>query len=227
MKTSSSQHVRSYRHSRTCDFTAQVSVLVGPDEQLFLIHEDLICAKSNFFAAACSDSKRWVEGKEKQVRLPEVNPSVFQSYLSWVYSTSLNITELTTDQIDQDQLPDTRNRNVAKHLELYFLGDVLDDVRLRNKVMQILVLDTDNAPCLQTIARVWEKTPEDSPVRRMIVDRAVLRTKRENLIANMTRYPANFVQHVAVKLLQEVSTKEKEVFQAKLPSYLVPVEKVD
>lgn len=56
------------------------------------------------------------------------------------------------------------------------------------------------------------------------MDRAALRTKRENLNANMTRYPANFVQQVAVKLLQEAPTKPCEVFEAKLPSYLEPVE---
>lgn len=183
----------------------------------------MICAKSKFFAAACS--KRWVKGKEKQVRLPEVHPSVFQGYLSWVYSTSINIAELTTYHIDL--LPDPQGREVAKYFELYFLSDVLDDVRLRNEVLQTLVLDTHHFPCPQTITRVWAKTPAGSPARRMLVDRAVLRSKRSSLAAKMTDYPESFVQQVAIKLLKEVPTQNIEVFKAKIPSYLEPVELED
>lgn len=112
---------------------------------------------------------------------------------------------------------------MAKYLELYLLSDILDDIRLRNKVLQTLVLNTATTPCPQTMARVWEKTPEDSPVRRMLVDRATLRTKRTYLLANLTEYPEDFVQQVALKLLQEVPTKDKEVFEAKLPLYSEPV----
>lgn len=81
---------------------------------MFLVHKDIICAKSKFFAAACSE--RWVEGKEKQVRLPEVDPTVFESHLSWVYSTSLNIAELTTERIDA--LLGANAQEVAKYLDV-------------------------------------------------------------------------------------------------------------
>jgi hypothetical protein len=40
---------------RTCNFNDQISVLVGPDEQFSLVHKDMICAESKFFAAACSE----------------------------------------------------------------------------------------------------------------------------------------------------------------------------
>jgi hypothetical protein len=40
-------------------------------------------------------------------------------------------------------------------------------------------------------------------------------------------FPRGFVLQVAVSLLQEVPAKGKELLEAKLPSYLEPVEKVD
>jgi hypothetical protein len=43
----------------------------------------------------------------------------------------------------------------------------------------------------------------------------------------MTEYPESFVQQVAVALLQEVPTQNREIFTAKLPSYLEPVEQED
>lgn len=181
----------------------------------------MICAKSKFFAAACS--KRWIEAKEKQVRLPDVHPPVFQSYLSWVYSTSLNTVEPTNDDIDE--ITNEKDRAVARYVELYLLGDALDDVHLRNRVMKTLVLDTTTVPCLQTVHRVWEHTPDSSLIRKMILDRAISRTKRAYLVDNLTQHPETFVQQVALTLLQGAQKLSREAFEAKLPSYLEPVEK--
>jgi hypothetical protein len=186
---------------------------------VFLVHKEVICAKSKFFAAGCSE--RWAEGKEKQVALPDVEASIFQSYLTWVYCGQLNITCFSNEDINK--LSCQSSRAVAKYLELYFLGDVLDDVRLRNKVLQTLVLGADNMLHVQTVQRVWEKTPNNSPVRRMMVDRATLRGQRTHLLENLTKFPEDFVQQVAAALLREVPTKDQEVFKEKLPSYLEPV----
>ena len=207
---------------RTCDFTDQISVLVGPNEQAFLVLKDIICAKSKFFAAACSE--RWVEGKEKKVTLPDVSASVLQSYLVWVYCGRLDITCVSSEDIDY--LPNERCEIAAKYFELYFLGDAFDDIRLRNRVSETIVLDIRDTLSPSIVTRVWEKTPDSSPARRMIVDRAYLRGKRTFLLDNLTKFPQDFVQQVAAVLLQEVPTKEKDVFTAKLPSYLEPLEKV-
>lgn len=198
-------------------------MLVGPSEQVFTVHKEVICANSKFFRAACSE--RWIEGKEKKIKLPDVEASLFRCYLVWVYGAKIDVERFTNEEIDN--LSGGVGVLVAKYLELYILGDVLDDVRLRNKVLQTLVLDTKTALYPQTVARVWEKTPDNSPVRRMFVDRAVLRTSCKYFSAYMTEYPESFVQQVAVALLQEVPTQNREIFTAKLPSYLEPVEQED
>jgi len=66
------------------DYNSTVKVLVGPEEQPFVVYKDLICASSKFFKAACS--KRWTEGQEKLIRLPEVEPKNFQGYVAWLCS---------------------------------------------------------------------------------------------------------------------------------------------
>ena len=180
----------------------------------------MICAKSKFFKAVCSE--HWVEGKEKKVRLPEVDPSVFQGYLSWVYSTSLSIVGITTDEFDK--LSGTQIQAIAQYFELYLLGDVLNDISLRNTVLQTIVLDTRGAPNPKTVVRMWEKTPFNSPLRRMLVDHAVLREERAYLVDNLTRYPEGFVQQVAIASLQQVPIKNRDVYKEKLPSYLEPAE---
>ena len=216
------QSVRPNNRRRTCNFTDQISVLVGHGGQLFLVHKDIICAKSDFFSAARSE--RWQRGSQQTIRLPDVDPSVFQSYLSWVYSTSLNIAELTNEYIQS--IPESR-QDVAKYIELYLVEDVLGDVRLRNKAIQTLVRDTSGIPYYSTLNRLWDKTPEKSPIREMIVRRATLRTPRVYLSSNLTKYPEDFVQQLAASLLQLVPTKDKEIFEKELPSYLEPVAKID
>jgi hypothetical protein len=71
-------------HLSDCEYNNTISVLVGEKKQLFTVYKDIICASSKFFKAACSE--RWVEGKEKKVLLPEVEPKFFQSYVAWLYS---------------------------------------------------------------------------------------------------------------------------------------------
>jgi hypothetical protein len=88
-----------------------------------------------------------------------VDPPIFQSYVSWAYSPSLNIAELTADEIGGFSARE-ECRLVAKCLELYILGDVLDDIRLRNKVLQTLALDIRNIIFPEIVVRAWEKTPE-------------------------------------------------------------------
>jgi hypothetical protein len=56
-----------------------VSILTGEEEQQFTVHKDSICAKSKFFKAACSE--RWIEGKQKVVKLPDVTARDFQTYV--------------------------------------------------------------------------------------------------------------------------------------------------
>jgi hypothetical protein len=107
-----------------------------------------------------------LRGKEKKVTLPDVDSSVLRSYLSWVYSGQVDVSSISDEALAIDGEADVseRARNGAKYLELYILGDVLDDVRLRNKAIQTLIMDTVCYPRASTTRRVWDKTPETSPI---------------------------------------------------------------
>lgn len=65
-----------------------ITVLIGEEEQKFLVHKDVACSKSPFFKAAC-DERKWSEGKEGVVKLPEHDPETFSLFLPWVYSDKL------------------------------------------------------------------------------------------------------------------------------------------
>lgn len=202
-----------------------ITVLVGPAEQQFIVHKNIICARSKFFEAACSE--RWLKSAKKLIALPEVLPQVFQKYLSWAYSGELDLSWAASKDMDTLKVVDgllyETDRMVARGIELYLLGDRLDDIGLRNKTIRMLVSDTSKLPRPSTAHRVWDNTPENSPIRRMIVDRATMLTKRTFLAQSLAKYPEDFVQQVALSLLEDVPTKNKECFMAKLPTYLEEV----
>lgn len=58
-------------------------VLVGPALVEYIVPQVLLVEKSDFFRAACS--KGWKKAEERLVRLPEMNPTVFDDYLHWLY----------------------------------------------------------------------------------------------------------------------------------------------
>jgi hypothetical protein len=153
--------------------------------------------------------------------LPDIDASVFQCYLTWVYCGRLDVKCISIAAIDD--LHYKIDRNIIRHLELYILGDVLDDVRLRNSVLRTLVTKIQSLGSPEGLKLVWEKMPDNAPIRRMLVDRATLRTRQDYLIENVAQYPESFVQQVTATLLQGVPGRSKEVFEARLPSYLETV----
>lgn len=89
-----------------CHYENTISVLVGDKKQLFTVYKDVICASSKFFKAACSE--RWIEGKEKKISLPEVEPALFRSYVAWLYSGNYQLGVSKDDTVDaQDSALDT------------------------------------------------------------------------------------------------------------------------
>lgn len=176
----------------------------------FSIHKDFLVAKSKFFEAACSP--RW-STDDGSIRLPDTQPEVFRAYLEWIYSDDVEFIRDVEDDVD------TPSREQALFCELYLLADTLDDVRLRNKVMEILVKQTRGMPDLSTLKRVYQRTPSNSPFREMLVDRAVLQLGGDEFARTISDYPPEFVQEVAMLLMFSKCHTAKDKLIAKLPDY--------
>lgn len=178
------------------DYDSMITVLVGAAEQRFTVHKDVICVKSKFFRNACS--KRWPEGEEKIVRLPKARSTrAFQIYMDWTYTN-----ELVIDNVDR---PTAGTRLVDNLIEIYLLGDVLDDVKLRNKALELLNVQcnaSDRCPHWTQCTLIWDHTASDSSLRKYLVDRIVTLLSLAEFKRSVANYPADLVQQVATMLME-------------------------
>jgi hypothetical protein len=203
-----------------CDYKSTIDVLVGSQDDLFVVYKDVICVSSKFFKAACS--QRWVGGKEKKVRLPEVEPKIFQSYVAWLYSGDYQM------QACREDAEKVKHSALDAAIELYLLGDILDDICFRNKMMDVLVChDLKRVPSTNTLRELWKRTPPTSPLRKMYIDRFILRVNREGFAQNLKGYPQELVQEIALSSLKRLETKTLKAFTAELVSFLEPVPEDD
>lgn len=108
-------------------------------------------------------------------------------------------------------------------VDLYLLGDVLDDVKLRNKAMQLLSAQVMH-PRPETVGRIWENTPTTSILRKWTLDITIFNLARQCFADNAEDYPADFVMQMATRLLEQTKTiggkKTKERLAS--PEYLEP-----
>jgi hypothetical protein len=180
-----------------------ITILVGEDEHRFTVHKDMLCAKSKFFRAACSE--RWASGVEKAVRQPEGTAEDFQIYVEWVYTSKIS---LHTEEIDKQQ---------AKLMDMYILGDVVDDYQLRNASMRRLIANTRKEMTILTsrqVHKVYEATTTGSPLRKFIVNWLLSSFDRDDLKASIASEPAEFVRELALAALQRIEPEgTDEVFE--------------
>lgn len=134
----------------------------------------------------------------------------FESYINWAYSDTL-VAESTMD------------RNIKMMIDLYLLGDRLEDIKLRNKTLKALhsyaTIDQIH-PNAQDTTKLWHGTPPSSLLRTWVLDVTVSRLGRKSFEDNLTNYPSEFVQELALKALQKIPTIAPKEFQAKLPLYV-------
>jgi hypothetical protein len=197
------------------DYNSIHPVLVDPEEERFLVYQQIISLESKFFNAACR--KEWKEGAEKLVRLPEVEPGMFRSYLNWVYTGDLAVDVSVADA------EETANElKFRGFIELYVLGDTLDDLRLRNSAMKIIV-NGNHQLGPKSITWAFENTPTASLMRKQLVRVAATRWSREKYIKQEELYPADFVRALALQLMQLKSDSDRlshTSFLNMLPEFL-------
>lgn len=177
------------------DFTKRFTACVGPDEDAtdFELHEEVLCASSPFFRAALS-RHGFLECKERVVRLPELDPKVFNLYTQWSYTGKV----ASLQPRESDRGGTKRRQELAR---LYVVAQFLGDTRLRNAIVDIWIANdrsTDKGPGVELISFLYENTPQDCPLMRLIKDWHVCHPQGDWLARTHHELPKQFLVDLAV-----------------------------
>ncbi|KAK3717457.1 hypothetical protein LTR37_005847 [Vermiconidia calcicola] len=194
---------------RKLDLYEEVMVLVGPSKTRATVPKCILTRSSDFLAACCKGE--WKEAKTKTIKLPEIDPDSFSIYLQWLYKSEL----VTVEQGCHDEAGvrdlsgDEKFRIAGKELmallKLAVLADKLGDLELSNATVDALkhAMDTlDCGPGVEEIPLVYEQLPENSPIRRMMVDNYTVIVTPKYLMDNKKLFPPDFFFDLMMNLVK-------------------------
>lgn len=169
-------------------------VLVGTEEQRFLIHTAVACANSSFFKVSCSEN--WIEGQERLVRLPEHTAQTFEVFIHWAYSRELDLSTMDDEKLlaEAEQLFFTPP-SYYNCAQVWSLAHYLGSPELQNRVIDRMIeklLVSDSGVSNFSLQYIWSISPPDSPIRNLMID-ATVRMKRR-LPANLEELPTEIVR---------------------------------
>lgn len=172
-----------------------------------MVHEGIITNHSKFFEATCG--RPWKEATERIIRLPEEEPSNFETYMHWVYAgivrpIAQEAFESALADDNNDCIPQCWLTLVGELAELYTIADRLDDRGLRNAIIDSILNDSDRSqlgPTVSAIQIAYSATAAGSMLRKLMVD-YLLRSPDEHrkswLEATRESLPDDFIFDIAL-----------------------------
>ncbi|GIZ44347.1 hypothetical protein CKM354_000754700 [Cercospora kikuchii] len=158
--------------------TTLVKIIVGNEKsgiKTFTVPREQVCAHSNYLAGALK--RDFKESKEKTVKLEEFNPRSFAIFLTFINTCKIALSWPSTGMTSFNPYEPT-TWGFEMLFDCYFLGDYIGARGFRQRIfetIQIKFIDHGRMPSGAEIREAYEKTPENSQLRRLIVDTAVSR----------------------------------------------------
>lgn len=146
-----------------------VTVLVGKGREKHIVHEQVLCERSPFFAAAFD--KEWKEGQERTIPLPDDDPEAFALYLQWIYRGKIFSRRPPCES-------PFRSGKLDLLIDCYIFGEKVQDDGYKDAVLDSLLACTSTKdeererwfPTGQSVQRAYQKTPSGWPLRKLLVD---------------------------------------------------------
>jgi hypothetical protein len=146
------------------------TVLVGKDQERYVVHEHLLAHYSKFFCAALTGSFK--EAVDKVIKLEDTEPEVFEFFIHWLYYQRFP-NDSTVD--NTDVVSRWKHEEVEQCIYLHIFGDKFDIGKLRldtiNEVIRLVpILRASAFPRGDAVEAAFTILPEDSPMRQLIID---------------------------------------------------------
>jgi hypothetical protein len=112
----------------TCYRSTYVTIEVGPEKKVYVMHKDLLVFYSDYFRAAFNGTFK--EATEGKISLPDEREDVFDIFNHFIYSR--RIADQTDDELSWDQL-----------IGVWLFGDKYIVPSLQNVVMDAFIARTE------------------------------------------------------------------------------------
>ena len=142
---------------------------------------------------------------------------MFQEYCKWIYSGVI-------PPLQGERAGLTVQEKLC--INLYLLGDTLDDMQLRNLATLQMCKSLemcDALPTATSLAVVYSSI--GSYFRKQLVDYTVARTSRDQLEGRLSLYPPEYVQEVAMASLHKALITTWKCVAGDGTAYLEPEDK--
>ncbi|KAK0741775.1 hypothetical protein B0T21DRAFT_433138 [Apiosordaria backusii] len=180
-----------------------VIIYVGPNNQPWNVHEKLLIENSPYFARTLGalrvqnpaadqrldgpasspghfghgfgPANTPVPENNDALRLPDVDPKLFNMFLRWGYGTAFALSGNTRSFRFPPPSSEEGGATIRDYLGVYILGYKFETEALRNACVDVLYdymgPASDDHMCLamQDVAFVFQNTPSESPMRRFLV----------------------------------------------------------
>jgi len=180
------------------DFTETIVICAGEEQKEYLVHTNVLTTSSSKLLNRML-SNDWRETREKRLRLPETQPGVLEVYLHWMYTGNIILG------------PEPADASTECQVELYLLGDYLDDMTFCETIVEGLVElpcgSEHKLPSATAVRLAWSKTSVDNPLRAVIKEifLGVPIRSMVNAISNNGEFPYELI----VDLLSALAENDK------------------
>ncbi|OCK80568.1 hypothetical protein K432DRAFT_404586 [Lepidopterella palustris CBS 459.81] len=184
---------RARKKCRTEQNLDETWIEANEGRKIFLVHENLIRARSPFFNAALKPT--WREGLERMVDLPDMNPEAFENYRHFLYTYKLD--SLEGCRVEEFSLLNSRQKcceivlesliyqnllhlDYQSLLKCHELGDYIMDFGFRDAISNALreKLRNDHALPFTVPGLMYTISEPGSPLRKMLRFHAVFHLYR-------------------------------------------------
>lgn len=174
-----------------------MKILVGPRKSTFYLAPSILKKAGAYFASALK--KEWMEGQERTIELEDEDPRHFQIYAEWLYTGTIFC----------------KNERAAKGItlsllvNLYIFGDKRLDFAFQNRVIDAIIATIESEQQgfgARDINNVWDRTPERSPIRSLMIDWCVFHgygTAKEKWTKTMENVKREFLHDLLPALFEQ------------------------
>ncbi len=179
--------------SQRDSFDDIVHILVGPEKEIFKVHRQILCNTSSYFDAALNGNFK--EAKQGRVEMLEDDVNTFKNFQYWLYSREIHVEE------GNEIYESNNNKQWDMLIDLFIFGEARGIPGLQNAAIDGLIdeMHAKNELRVAAIRRIYENTPENSPLRRLYVD-----------IVHSSAYLDRDLEHGAWFAKKEYSVYKKE-----------------